>query len=538
MDRCKIWIYGAAWGCACATVWLAAALTPALAVLAGAASVVTWIASRRWLQGTVLCLHTIVYWLPAIFFGIGYHRFHMAFVPWMIALLIVIGRHRTLRRWYMPRSWQRPVVGWAVLVALSWPIGVWRELHFILPGETLGHAVNNIRGLPALTAAFWVARTALMHLVAVLWLDTLYGDAGRTDTRTGLAHRILHALRWGWIGVIAVAILQAFVDLRLLNGAYWIRQARVSGALRDANALGTLAATWILMPASHNRNAKYRCFRAVWLGVGLWTVWISGSRAAVLMLGIGLAWWSMHMWFRSRHKRDRRSTATALQPSVISGWIGIVCVGMLTVLCIPPGIDTGWKRITAIARAAGTTGSLAALWAQLGERPVFWKSALAVFLDAPLTGIGPGGVDIVLTDYAWRHGWGKRILPFESALNAVIQFFAEYGLLGGMYFWIAIRSLWRSRRFLFPPDRWTALGLAWVVSLCFGVHIQHPAVLWTLLPLIVVWMKQRTMRTTVPMPGFPKSRTLHQILGIAVLYSILLLIASVSVYFPGLRPRV
>ena len=539
LNRCKMWIYGAAWGCACVTVLLGTILNPSLAILVAAVTVITRLASRRWFQETVLCLHTIVYWLPAMLSGIGHHRFHMAFVPWMIALLTVLGQRRVLRRWHMPLSWQWPVVGWAAIVALSWPIGVCRELHFVLPGEALGRAVNNIRGLSALTAAFWVARTALMYLVAVLWLDTLFGDLRSTTahTRTGLTYRILRALQWGWIGVIIVAALQAFVDIHLLNSAYWVRQLRVSGALRDANALGTLAATWILLPRMHNVEPGHRWFRIAWLSTGLWAVLISGSRSALLMLGIGIISWSVCAGFRRRNA----GRSPRIRSSSVVQWIGVMCAGALAMLFIPSGINTGWRRIVMIARAVQATGGPAVLWAQLGERPVFWKAALAVFLDAPLTGIGPGGVDIVLADYAWRHGWGNRILPFESALNGYIHFFAEYGLLGGIYLGIALYTFWKYRRArgrrgaVHTP--WTALGLAWAVSLCFGVHIQHPAVLWTLLPLIAVWARQEKILETAPTPVFPESRTPYRVMGIAVLYAVLLLYASVSVYFPGLRPR-
>ncbi|PWT90483.1 MAG: hypothetical protein C5B54_07120, partial [Acidobacteria bacterium] len=83
----------------------------------------------------------------------------ISYNPITVALLALILSTIDFRSWRLPAGWKFPIVYWALVIALSWPIVLLRELDF-RPYLTLHSTVfNNSRNLPAQVAADWIAAT-------------------------------------------------------------------------------------------------------------------------------------------------------------------------------------------------------------------------------------------------------------------------------------------------------------------------------------------------------------------------------------------
>jgi hypothetical protein len=77
------------------------------------------------------------------------------------------------------------------------------------------------------------------------------------------------------------------------------------------------------------------------------------------------------------------------------------------------------------------------------ERTRLWRVALAMFLDHPITGVGPDGFRNLYGRYAGVTDWNRNIYTN----NTYIEMFANLGLLGGLSFlWLAGLALWRAGR--------------------------------------------------------------------------------------------
>jgi O-antigen ligase len=73
------------------------------------------------------------------------------------------------------------------------------------------------------------------------------------------------------------------------------------------------------------------------------------------------------------------------------------------------------------------------------ERAKLWRVALAMFIDHPITGVGPDGFRNLYGRYAGVKDWKKNIYTN----NSYIEMFTNLGLLGGLSFlWLAGLSLW------------------------------------------------------------------------------------------------
>lgn len=104
------------------------------------------------------------------------------------------------------------------------------------------------------------------------------------------------------------------------------------------------------------------------------------------------------------------------------------------------------------------------------ERALLWRTALAMFLDHPITGVGPDGFRHLYGRYAGVTDWNKNIYTN----NTYIEMFTNLGILGGFSFlWLGGLALWRTGRNLLrtPVNAVWLLGLGATASLvAFFAH--------------------------------------------------------------------
>ncbi|HUP27246.1 MAG TPA: O-antigen ligase family protein [Chloroflexia bacterium] len=103
-------------------------------------------------------------------------------------------------------------------------------------------------------------------------------------------------------------------------------------------------------------------------------------------------------------------------------------------------------------------------------RGKLWRAAFAMFLDHPLTGVGPDGFRNLYGKYAGVTQWSKNIY----SNNTYIEMFANMGIIGGgIFLLLAALALWRSLRNILRQP----VCAAWVLCLgataslvCFFLH--------------------------------------------------------------------
>ena len=91
---------------------------------------------------------------------------------WMMPLLGLVLSGPGALRWSLPARWQWPLVTWATIVAISWPIVFLRETDFALWVLPLS-APNASVGPGPWDVNKNVTYFAVLHTLGILWIDAL-----------------------------------------------------------------------------------------------------------------------------------------------------------------------------------------------------------------------------------------------------------------------------------------------------------------------------------------------------------------------------
>ena len=191
------------------------------------------------------------------------------------------------RRWSFPRTWFIPLVGWALVVAMTWPVIAGREIDFSVAAAKTMIGVQGIFAAPPPVAAAFVVIFAIGQLLSILWLDMCFARFGRADAAAFVRVVIVPFLVSAMIGAV-VGMYQALGDIRWLNPEIWSTANRATGLMLDANTFGTGAAIWA--PAAI--AAAWAVGRQLWPGLLAFALLaaalsMSGSRTALLTLSAG-----------------------------------------------------------------------------------------------------------------------------------------------------------------------------------------------------------------------------------------------------------
>jgi hypothetical protein len=369
-------------------------------------------------------------YLAPVAIGVSIGRYHSTFILiWIAAMLGVVLASGVTRGWQWPPRWRWPLIAVALVVAVGWPLVIWRETDFNL----------------ALLDNYRVANTS--GGVAPRWLRSAFstppsrtssGCCGSTaSTRATRRHLSavcpFRGLPLGISAALSCALswYQAFVDLTFWGSGVWALIRRASGTMLDANVSGMVAACWLpgfvaLAGAWRGRQ------RAIMAGAGVLlafaAVWSSGSRTALLaaLVGAGFALTAAVL---------QTTPAARRRTGILVGASAAAAIALLSVLPLPT--IGPLERLRAGIHREGARGP-AALMISLWERDAYGTASTRAIRDTPLFGVGVGAFTLVSMDYA-RAGGGPEV-PFDNAQNWFRHQLAELGIVGcaGWLLWIVL----------------------------------------------------------------------------------------------------
>ncbi len=321
--------------------------------------------------------------------------------------------------WHLPAYWRWPLVSWALVVAVSWPLVFARELDFSL-AALAAVTQNHVSGLSPADTCVLVAGAALALLTSVLLLDALWPapDGAARHVADGMAASI-----GGTLAVsIAAALYQAHYDLAWMNTPFWIWFGRAPGLVGDPNVLGAAAALVgpVLALRAWQRGGRSATWLApFWAALSLSGVLASGSRTALAAWAIGMAGQLVASIAGARHRRR----------AVLAG-VATVVAALLIARAAPLAPGAG----NALARALETLSGADLYTAEgasalLLDRYGYGPAAAGVIASYPAWGVGIGTGDLFMSEYSERH-LGKKLLA-DNAQNWWRQVLVELGVVGG-----------------------------------------------------------------------------------------------------------
>src|SRR5688572_2361465 len=292
--------------------YLASVYAAQLLWIGGAGLALMLIAGERLRSTAMPIVMAALYLTPAILLvtlgdrGRGYG----VDVIWILPLLGLTISGPGARQWSLPERWRFPLITWAAIVAIAWPIVFLREANFALWILPLQRVSNTSIGIGPWEVGQYVAYFAIGHLLGILWLDALcrwYGNDGARFRREVLSGLLAAA------GIAAaVSVYQGFFDLGFLNAGFWEYMIRATGTLADANKLGAVVGFWTVGAIVFARRLPPLWGTSIaiaGLGLGVAASWLSGSRTglASLMISVVIAGIEALRW----SKLDRRRLARA-----------------------------------------------------------------------------------------------------------------------------------------------------------------------------------------------------------------------------------
>lgn len=369
-----------------------------------------------------------MYLMPAVYLGLRMREHFSLEIIWILPLLGLALSGRDARGWSLPRSWQWPLVTWALVVSVSWPIVFLRELDFYPPILYLPQVSNTSVGGFPWDAGANIAYFALVHNVGILWLDALHRWYSHEQPQL-LRSQILFPLAGAAAVASTVAIYQGFVDLPFVNSGFWAYMGRASGTLGDPNKLGMVAAFWAIGGVVLGRTLPSPWSLIVAIGgmfIALAGIWTSGTRTGLAAVIIGLA----VMAFEG--VRRWRSQGTAAPSGRITKVAALVLVlAVLLVIGLQRSntttvIDRGVMNYVPFVGEIGIGQSINEhLWERFGYGP----AAIQMLREHPVSGVGVGAFHTLVHDYATLFDYG---IPADNAQNWFRHHLAELGLLGSV----------------------------------------------------------------------------------------------------------
>jgi O-antigen ligase len=333
----------------------------------------------------------------------------------------------------------------AAILALVRGRTLWALVH-----ELSGRAVN----AEGMTDAAAIRESLLTFTILAAGAGFFFllrraGGAARAD-----------CLRAALVGIAvsaAAAILQAIGLFPEETRPFWKLTGRHSGGATDPNALGLLCGAGIVvllaLAITRPDRGRWAIGALLPLPVGLA---LSGSRSGFLVAVLGsagvIAFASIRMRFR---------VALALTGFALA-------VGVLLLRGSPGAV--GW-------RVGQLFESALSLDHRTSSRPVLWRAAVRLFIEAPVEGGGLGSFSWRLPDLVGAEG--TRLPMRDNPGSAYLQALAETGVVGlalTLFFVVALAGQALARRR--DPDSGgsAAAMLALLAAFFVGSHWLAPEV--------------------------------------------------------------
>ena len=419
----------------------------------------------------------------------------------------------SLDRWTLPAWWPVLLGTWALTISLAFPVMIVREAGLRLGTLRDTGALDSWALLTTPQVESWILYVVITQLVAVVWLDWLYGwgsgirDQGsktlnveHLDPRSPIRDPCPLPVHGLWLGptlASLVAIYQGTVNMAFLNAGPWIGLRRAAGTLLDANAYGAIAAlagplAFVSIPylrLRHPRQLQATALAVNWAGA-----WMSGSRTGLLCGAFG----TLLLVYELLRGTARDESASRDTSSLLAGIAVVVLLFIVGAGAIGP-----LQRII----EARSGSSVRELWTRGGYGTV----ATRMVRDYPLTGVGIGTFNWMAPDY-WRTIANDR-LPFDNAQNWWRHQVAELGLVASLpvilwSFLIAWLVFTRptpvERRLETQTLRGLLVGIA--AASLFGMPTQNPIVLLMFFYCVARFEMITNPRTSNPRIPNPESR--------------------------------
>ena len=374
-----------------------------------------------------------IYFVPALCFA-WFNSFVFSYYAiWMAGLCGSMLPRAIGSAWAYPGRFAVPLVLWALVLALSWPIVVLREVDFV-PAllSSAGMPASRLPQSPAIVAV-WISSVTSIALTGLLLLDWLF-LAYPADRLKSFESRVIWPLFAGAVCAAAVAVYQSIADMSFLNHTLFWSLGRAVGTMRDANAFGAVVALWLpvaaaMLASTAGRRYMTVAWSAMFVILGI-AVWASGSRTALLAAVIGLSVVIVHA--------RRLLTARQVLAGVLGATIGCAAIGWL----VP---STTWTRARAVVPSLSREDLQSAAY-QLWSRDMYGTAAVQMVAEHPLVGVGVGGFNYQYADVLYRMNRIER--PPDNAQNWYRQQLAELGLIGsvGWMAWLVMFAWMLARR--------------------------------------------------------------------------------------------
>jgi hypothetical protein len=462
--------------------WLTAPVLPA-GVLAAAAGLLaaTFALARVAAPIGLLPLLLSAYLGPGLLrAAFGTADYHLILV-WLAMLAGPVLALSPWRGWHLPALLRILVAGWALVIALTWPIVALREIDFSVVAARTLDTGNGLRAGPPWHAAAWVTTVALGQMLGLLWLDLLwlrYGGSRLAQAARQVAAPLAVSAAVG----AAAGLYQTSVDLQWMNAGDWPSLGRAAGLMLDANSFGMSAAVWTAMASvGWWQGGRSRLAAFAVTGLLLAGMWTSGSRTALLTLVAGLAGVVVAALRR----------LGPWQARLVPVGVLVTLAALVLVLSVAPRTAS---RSSPLARVLDTLPaadrpSLERFAVEMWERDGYGVAAASALAEFPVSGVGVGAFNMLASDYAFA-ARGAAIQP-DNAQNWWRHQLVELGAAGGLtsvlFSLVLIGLMWRARA---RPGHESATTVVKSVlagiglAACLGVPTQHPALWLTFVTLV------------------------------------------------------
>lgn len=407
---------GAIWS----TTWGLSFGLPVLRSVVPVAFAVAWAAARFKPVIVRQVLLGAYYLIPAIFIILVVTVPPGDWVVWMAPLCGVILATTPMRRWAMPATLKLPLAFWALVVATTWPIVVFREADFLWA-----------RIHPA--SAWWVSVVAAATILGILWLDSLFASfPAADDPDASYEQQVVMPMAAGWLVAGSIAMYQMFVDVTFLNVSIFGALHRARGTLGDANPFGVISAMWgpvIFAIAIERWSGWRRSAGAAALPLSWLAVWASGSRSSLLITVLALV--IIVNWY-VRSNESRRVVRLAAAAGLL-----VLVVAAGGIVARRSGVDSPIARVTSSFAPRWSLEWVSEAASKLQSRDGYGTVSSVVIREFPYVGIGVSAFNGMVPIYAWKvfHGY----LPPDNAQNWFRHQLAELGVIGslGWMLWVA-----------------------------------------------------------------------------------------------------
>jgi hypothetical protein len=394
------------------------------ATIAAASFAAAWVISALWENAAGLVLGA-TFLAPAVFSRFWVHDPNAYPLFLTTGLLGVMWRRGSWRHWSLPKDWRVPLVGWALVAAVSWPIIALREVDFHpeLPGM-LDLPASAI-ALSARSSIAIAADAAALLMLGILWLDWLFQQYSG-DRRRFQRSLVMPLLAGGSIAC-AVAAYQLFGDITFLNTG-WAQFHRTAATMMDANGFGIaamLCGSGFLACLDRGRDRPWNVAMLGGFALSLVGTWASGSKTALVaeMIALAIAGQSLARPSGSSGRTRHRGRLAVLAVA------GVTAGALLFALRdTGPALRIGWI----LPRAS--FDSIAGFSRMLWDRGGYGRAALEMIRSHPWFGVGLGSFPLIVGDYQFSH-LGGPLAP-DNAQNWIRHNLAELGTVGSLG-WIA-----------------------------------------------------------------------------------------------------